>query len=237
LFVREREWEAAHTAWLWVDLSPSMRFQSFLAPVSKENRAIVLALALSELLARGGERIGSLGDRTFTGRHAARRVAEAIAHQAGDAQSLPPKARLGRFSESLLFGDFLQPLPEAAPRLEAIASQGVRGHLVQILDPAEETLPYQGRTEFVSIEGRERVTVGRAEALRERYQARIKQHRSDLAALAKKLDWSFLVHHTDRPAEEVVLALHNRLAGLETDYRYRTPSPAAEALSTTGSAS
>ena len=28
LFVREREWEAAHTAWLWVDLSASMRFRS-----------------------------------------------------------------------------------------------------------------------------------------------------------------------------------------------------------------
>ncbi len=102
----------------------------------------------------------------------------------------------------------------------------MRGHLVQILDPAEETLPYDGRTEFTSIERNERVTIGRVEQLRERYQARIKRHRTDLIELTKRLDWSFLVHHTDRPAEEALLALHNRLAGLETDYRYRAPMTA-----------
>jgi hypothetical protein len=57
--------------------------------------------------------------------------------------------------------------------------------------------------------------------LRERYQARLKDHRAALAALAKRLGWSFTVHHTDRPAEEVVLAMHTRLAGLERDYRFR----------------
>jgi hypothetical protein len=66
---------------------------------------------------------------------------------------------------------------------------------------------------------------GRAETLRERYQERMRQHRTELAALAGRLGWSFVVHHTDRPAEEVVLAIHNRLAGLERDYRYRAPKP------------
>ena len=60
LFVREREWEAAHTAWLWIDLSPSMRFRSQLAKSSKESRAVVLALAMTELLALGGERVAFL---------------------------------------------------------------------------------------------------------------------------------------------------------------------------------
>ena len=64
---------------------------------------------------------------------------------------------------------------------------------------------------------------GRAETLRERYQERLKQHRRDLAAMTERLGWSFIVHHTDRPAEEVLLTLHNRLAGLERDYRYRAP--------------
>ncbi len=106
----------------------------------------------------------------------------------------------------------------------------MRGHLVQVLDPAEETLPYAGRTEFTASEGNDRMLAGRAETLRERYQARLKSHRADLAAIAKRLNWSFLVHHTDRPAEEVVLALHNRLAGLERDYRYRAPRAVADSL-------
>jgi len=226
LFVREREWEAAHTVWLWVDLSPSMRFRSSLSKTSKESRAVVLALALTELLARGGERVGLLGGRPFRGRNAGRRVAEVLMRETADA-SLPPAAKLSRFSECLLFSDFPEPVAETTERLQEIAAQGVRGHLVEVLDPAEETLPYAGRTEFAASEGRDRVIAGRAENLRERYQERIKQHRKDLAETTRRLGWSFLVHHTDRPAEEVVLAIHNRLAGLERDYRYRAPRPVA----------
>jgi uncharacterized protein (DUF58 family) len=234
LFVREREWEAAHTVWLWADLSPSMKFRSRLSPTLKESRAVVLALALSELLARGGERVGVLGARPFIGRHAARRVAEVLVRDANKAPSLPPPARLSRFSECLLFSDFLEPIEETSARLEDIASQGVRGHLVQIFDPAEETLPYEGRTEFTASEGRDRVIAGRAENLRERYQERLHTHRTALAALARRLNWSFVVHHTDRPAEEVVLAIHNRLAGLERDYRYRPPVTKASGEIATG---
>ena len=224
LFVREREWEAAHTVWLWVDLSPSMRFRSSLAAVTKESRALVLTLALAELLARGGERIGVFGRPPFTGRAAARRVAEILMGDTSEA-SLPPHAKLSRFSECLLFSDFLEPVAATAERLEQIAAQGVRGHLIEVLDPAEETLPYSGRTEFAASEGRDRMIAGRAETLRERYQERLKRHRTDLTEMTRRLGWSFLVHHTDRPAEEAVLSVHTRLAGLERDYRYRAPRP------------
>ena len=228
LFVREREWEAAHTVWLWADVSPSMRFRSSLAKVSKESRAVVLALALAELLARGGERVGLFGRPPFTGRAAARRVAEIMMGDTSEG-SLPPSAKLSRFSECLLFSDFLEPIADMTERFEEIASQDVRGHLVQILDPAEETLPYAGRTEFAASEGRDRVIAGRAETLRESYQERLKRHRTDLTALTQRLGWSLLVHHTDRPPEEAVLAVHTRLAGLERDYRYRAPQPVADA--------
>ena len=166
LFVREREWEAAHTAWLWVDLSPSMRFRSSLSKTSKESRAVVLALAMTELLARGGERVGLIGGLPFRGRGATRRVAEILMGETGEA-SLPPPAKLSRFSECLMFSDFLEPVPETSERLEEIATQGVRGHLVSIFDPAEETLPYSGRTEFAASEGKDRMIAGRAETLRE----------------------------------------------------------------------
>ena len=233
LFVREREWEAAHTVWLWVDVSRSMRFQSNLASVSKESRALVLALALAELLARGGERVGLMGGPPFTGRAAARRVAEMLLGDTSET-SLPPNAKLSRFSECLLFSDFLEPVAAMAERFEEIAAQGVRGHLVQVLDPAEETLPYAGRTEFAANEGRDRVIAGRAETLRARYQERLKRHRLDLTDVTRRLGWSFIINHTDRPPEEALLAIHGQLAGLERDYRYRPPRPAGSVETAAG---
>ena len=223
LFVREREWEAAHTAWLWVDLSLSMRFRSSLSQSSKEGRAVVLALALTELLSRAGERVGLFGGLPFAGRNASRKVAEVLLNETAES-SLPPQARLSRFSECLLFSDFLEPVDETAARLQSIAGQGIRGHLVQILDPAEETLPYAGRTEFTASEGGHRMIAGRAETLRDSYRARMNRHRIDLQEVTRRLGWSFVVHHTDRPPEEVVLAVHSQIAGLDHDYRYLAPA-------------
>src|SRR5438045_8254232 len=61
LYVREREWEAAHTVWIWPDRSPSMAFASSLGTGSKLDRALVIGFALGHLLVQGGERIGIPG--------------------------------------------------------------------------------------------------------------------------------------------------------------------------------
>lgn len=215
LYVREREWEAAHTMWLWPDLSPSMAFRSHIAPISKKARAIVLMLAAAELLVRGGERVALLGlTQPTASRRATVKLAEALA-QHGDEPvltgSLPPKARIARYSGALLFSDFLDPLPDIKARLEGLASTGVNGHLVQILDPAEETLPYDGRTEFRAPEGGAHWIADRAESLRDAYRQRLEAHRSGLAEIAHRLGWTFMVHHTDRSASEPLLTLIMRL--------------------------
>lgn len=215
LYVREREWEAAHTMWLWPDLSPSMDFCSELSPVSKKARAVVLMLAAAELLVRGGERVALLGLTTPTAsRRATVKLAEALAqHSDGPilAGSLPPKARIARFSGTLLISDFLDPLEEIGARLENLAGSGVSGHMVQVLDPAEETLPYRGRTEFFSPEGGAHWIADRAESVREAYQQRLAAHREGLGRIARRLGWTFMVHHTDRPAAEPLLTLIMRL--------------------------
>lgn len=234
LYVREREWEAAHTVWLWPDLSPSMEFRSHLAPVTKRHRAIVLMLAAAELLVRGGERVALLGLTTPTAsRKATTRLAETIAVNADSvalASGQPPKAHLRRFSGAILFSDFLDPIPLIREHVEVLAADGVSGHIVQILDPAEEALPYEGRTEFLGVEGGERWIADRAESLRGLYQAKLAEHRAALIELTQRVGWSFLLHHTDRPAAEPLLTLIMRLHGAGGGYRWQ-PMVAAGAQS------
>ncbi len=226
LYVREREWEAAHTVWLWPDLSPSMDFRSHLSPTTKRDRAIVMMLAAAELLVRGGERVAVLGLTNPTAsRKATTRIAEAIlAHQGTStlAATQPPKTHLARFSGAMLFSDFLDPISKTRGHVEALAADGAVGHLVQILDPAEETLPYEGRTEFLSPMGTERWVADRAQSVRARYKERLEAHREELAELAKRLGWSFLVHHTDRSAAEPLLTLIMRLQGGGGDHRWQS---------------
>lgn len=225
LYVREREWEAAHTLWLWPDLSPSMNFQSHLATTTKQDRAVVLMLALTELLVRGGERVGLLGiTPPYASRRASTRLAEALASHTESpllVSGKPSQARVSRFSGLVLFSDFLDPIDSVRESIETLAASGASGHLVQILDPAEETLPYEGRTEFLGLEGGESWVADRAESLRARYQARLKAHRDELQALATRLGWSFLLHHTDRAPTEPLLTLTMRLEGHESGYRWQ----------------
>ena len=236
LYVREREWEAAHTLCLWPDLSPSMDFKSHLAPVTKRDRALVLMLAAAELLVRGGERVALLGlTQPTASRNAATRIAETIVtHTDAPAmkKSMPPNAALNRFSGLILFSDFLAPAGDIRERLEGLASGGVAGHMIQVLDPAEETLPYNGRTEFLGSSGRERWVADRVEALRPKYMARFAAHRAELAEMAQRFGWSFLVHHTDRPASEPLLSLLMRLQGSASGYRWMSASSDAKARPT-----
>jgi uncharacterized protein (DUF58 family) len=212
LFVREMEWEAAHTLWLWPDLSPSMDFRSRLAPVAKRQRATVLTLALAELLAVAGERIGLLGaSDPIMARNAAERIA-AIIPRAAETATRPDARALRRFSDVVLFGDFLDPIAEVDATLDAILRTGARAHLVQVIDPIEETFPYAGRTEFLDPETGARHVVSRAEQYRDEYHLRLAALRDHLRTVAHRLDWTFLIHRTDQPATEPLLALHARLA-------------------------
>src|SRR5262249_59909894 len=61
LFLRETEWAAAQSVWLWRDASPSMRWHSGPELPPKGDRAEVLLLALAALLLRAGERVALLG--------------------------------------------------------------------------------------------------------------------------------------------------------------------------------
>jgi uncharacterized protein (DUF58 family) len=212
LFVREQEMENAHTVWLWADLSASMAFRSDLAAVVKRDRALVLMIALAELLARSGERIGLLGHgRPVASRNAAERLAMTLAHL-DDESARPNTAAVRRLHEVVVFGDFLDPADEITAELGRLAATGARVHLVQVMDPIEETFPYLGRTEFTDPETGARITAGRAEAWRTGYLAALARHRDRLRAATRLPGWSFLVHHTDRPPADVLLTLHGRLS-------------------------
>ncbi|MBW3096127.1 DUF58 domain-containing protein [Pseudohoeflea coraliihabitans] len=214
LYVRDREWEAAHTVWLWADPSPSMRYQSEMALVSKESRALVVMLAMAEILSRSGERIACPGVMDpVAARNGAERLALALAH--ADMDSLPKQPELGRInrmSDVILVSDCLDDELLSACIAPA-AQRGIRGHLVEIFDPAEERFPYTGRTEFRDPETGATLTAGRAETVADDYRRAWNNRRAALAASVRHSGWSFLANATDRPASEVLAALHGRLSG------------------------
>lgn len=212
-YLRDREWEAAHTLWLWADSSPSMLFRSELAVTSKEARALVLELALAEVLARSGERIASPGILPpIAARNAAERLATAIALQP-ESNGFPDFSAVGRSSEVVLISDFLDPADVVLERIGPIARRGIRGHLIEIADPVEEVFPYAGRTEFRDPETGEKLTAGRAETVGTDYRNAYLARRAGLSEQLRHLGWTFITHRTDRPASEALVGIHMYLSG------------------------
>src|SRR6476660_9022667 len=167
LYVREREWEASHTVWLWPDRSPSMTFTSALARDSKLERALVVTFALAEVRVQGGERVGVPGlTRPSASRNVIEKMAEAILHDPTERVSLPPSFAPSPLSVVVVPLDLWVPMSEVRSKITQLSATGAHGHVIQIVDPAEESFPYSGRIEFIEPEGAGSVTAGRAETWR-----------------------------------------------------------------------
>lgn len=217
-YVRDLEWEAAHTVWIWCDESPSMLFQSTHARISKEHRAIVLALSLAELLSRGGERVGYPGLlKPVMSKNGAERFASALTanpeQRPNGSASHPPLDQVRRFSDLIIISDFLEPIEEIETLIEDIAKRGARAHLIEVLDPAEEIFPYTGRTEFTDPETGQRITAGRAEQWAGAYRDLHAARRDALSRHCARLGWSYTVSHTDTLASEALLGVFAHLSG------------------------
>jgi uncharacterized protein (DUF58 family) len=212
-FVRETEWEAAQTVCLWRDASASMRWHSRGVAVEKIARAELLLLALAALLLRGGERVRLIGApvQLTTGRAALDRLAETLGRDT-DGTGVPPDAPLPRQARAVLFGDFLSPLDEVRRTVGRLAATPLSGHLVQVLDPAEAYLPYNGRVRFEGLEREGETLVPRVENVRAEYGSRLAAQQQGLADLCAAAGWSFSVHHTDQPPETALLGIYTALS-------------------------
>jgi uncharacterized protein (DUF58 family) len=181
---------------------------------TKRDRGELLLVALASLLVRGGERLTLLGSgiSPMSGRVALTRVAELIARDDPEPDSLPAFEPLPRAGQLVLIGDFLSPLETINAAITRFAAAGLKGHLLQVVDPAEEDLPFDGRIRFAGVEDRDEVVISRVETIRSDYTGRFRRHRDGLAAAAAALGWSFGFHRTDRPPNLALLALYTALS-------------------------
>ena len=213
-FVREREWQAAQSVSLWVDGSRSMGFSGAKDRAPKLDRARVLALALAVLLLRGGERVGISGLPPRLGRAQIMALMDALERDlAVDDYGSPQVVGMVPHGRAVFLSDFLGDLDPIETALTAAADRGVKGVMVQVLDPAEEDFPFDGRTIFESMGGSLRHETLKAGDLRGRYLDRLATRKARLADLARAVGWHFHTHHTGEPAQMALLWAYGALEG------------------------
>ena len=213
-FVRETEWQAAQAVMLGVDDSASMAFTGHKSRPSKLRRAQTLAMAVAILAVRGGERVGltALNEPPKGGKAQLLRLAQALMDPDEPEDYGAPKPRnLPSGSRAVFLSDFLGPVEPIEKVLTSAADRGVKGAIVQILDPDEEAFPFDGRTVFESMQGSLRFETLKAKGLRDAYLERLAMRREALSLLARRTGWQFMTHHTGGPAEPALMWLYRAL--------------------------
>ncbi|WP_368185169.1 DUF58 domain-containing protein [Aestuariibius sp. HNIBRBA575] len=212
-FVKEREWQVAQSVLLWVDQGASMRFASTDDIPTKLHRARLLAMAVSIMLLRSGERVGLAGDTLppRNGREQLNRLATRLTTDAPEDYAYPGTAGLLPQSRALFISDFMGDLAPLELALTSAAERGIRGAILQVLDPQEEEFPFHGRTVFQSIGGTIAHETLHAGQLRDRYLTRLAQRKDALTKLARATDFQITTHHTNDPASAALLWLFNTL--------------------------
>lgn len=215
-FVREREWQAAQSVSLWIDGGQSMRFASQDPLPQKIDRARLLGLALAVALLRGGERVGLVGTDhpPRAGRAQILHLAMALSLPAAPADYAAPLAEgFVAHGRAVFISDFLGDLDALEAVMMQASDRGVKGILLQLLDPAEEEFPYAGRTIFQSIGGSLSHETRQAGDLRQRYLDRLAARRDHLDQLCRRLGWQFGHHRSDHPPQVALMWLYTLLQG------------------------
>ena len=215
LFVREQEWEAAESVWIWCDLSPSMAFRSGPKLPLKWERAALLTLALAALLVRGGERVALLGggERPATGRFGMETLTRCLAARRRGAA---PRGAAAAAAAPRAARPALR-LPAAArPAARAAAASSAR----RAPAPAccrsstrpRSSCPTRAGCCSRAPSARARALIDHVGGVRARYAELFRAHRESLAGLAGRQGWRFTTHRTDRTAELALLSLVAMLA-------------------------
>lgn len=218
LYIREKEWEAAQTVSIWADDAQSMDFKGAKSERSKRERARLLALALSVLLVKAGERVSLLGTEAAqprTGETQLRRIALALAEESEDRPDYgtPPRARYAASGKAVFLSDFMGPRDDMFGAFAHAAERNVSGCFLQILDEEEEVFPFDGRTRFRSIGGSVEYETDRARGLKSAYLARLEERRAALRDATRATGWQFAVHHTSESPRKALLWLYMAIGG------------------------
>lgn len=238
LLIRDREMQVTQLIYLWADGSESMNFKADAklfanAPqYTKKEVAQILTMAAAYIALKSSEYFTLLGSdiRLSGNRDGIERIRMELEHGEDDGADLPrlPVHRgkqLGQNSHVFIFSDFLCPLEEISEMISNFNHAGVKGHLVQILDPADVEFRLKGHVKLNSMEGGGSFSVKKGESAKDEIEKRVKEHIRDVEQLAKKTPgWNFSAYVTDQPLHEAMLPLY----GIKTNRLSAPTAPNSE---------
>ncbi len=220
IYVREKERQSAQNVLFWCSSAQSMDFRSGKALPTKRQAGQTLALATAMLLTRGHETVQLVNGSFLPGRtektlqHFAEEILE---NNAPDISALNAQ-KIKQNSALVLVSDFLDDIDHTQKALKGISQKVRNGLLVQVLDPAEIDLPYDGRYIFEDMAHGAKETINNVASIRAEYKQRIDYHIQSLKELATRQGWDIVLHRTDEDISRTLFKIWMRFSTDELAY-------------------
>lgn len=201
VFIRQKERQTAQNILFWAQQDRGMTLKSARVAHSKMESAVVISLGLGIMMARAGERVGLMTDPGRTGRSPAslQHLGEGLCRipdPLSPGPDLPMAVNIPSNSSVVLCGDFLGP-PEAIDMtLSVVAARAPQGLLVQILDPAEAYLPFNGRAIFRPFDDSQDFSIANVPSIREAYLQKLHAHIDLVRMIARRHGYAHVLHIT-----------------------------------------
>jgi len=201
------EWEAARAFHIFIDRSQSMHYGSGKHP-QKIDHALIMGLALADLLVRSGERVGLIGQTTpSASRQIIDRLAEALLQPITRDVDLPRPLRLSKQAHLILIGDFLIEPETIEKTLTEFDRDNISITLLRMLDPTEIDFPFSGETELLSAERALALNIGDAAGFASEVRKKLQAHDQALHQIAQNRHAFFITHRTDEAMTQNLLTL------------------------------
>jgi uncharacterized protein (DUF58 family) len=206
LFVRQKEWQTTQSTLFWLAHNKNTNFKSSKNLPSKFESSMVLSLGMALLVTHAHERIGLLSGTMRQGRseQSVQTLGlELLKEKTGalpdiDIEKIAPHAGI------ILAGDFLCTPEELDRALSSLSTRTQNGLVFQVLDPAELTLPYDGRVIFETQSQKENYHIQNVGSVRIPYIEKINAHIESVRQICKKHGWHWLLHQTDAPPRDTL---------------------------------
>ncbi len=213
--IRQSEQQTSDAMYFWLDRSRGMSYRSERHLKSKEEFGTLLLLALAILLDRGEEDYTLIGGELALshGHLHLDRFARALIEnnkQIRRTNNITAKRSTGHV---IMASDFLMNEEYLEDLIEEFSTFGRRGIFLHLVDPAEATLPFEGRIRFADYDEENSVTIEKISEVRKAYQVRFKQHCEQISKLAQRTGWTYVLADTSRPPVDILSQLMHQIGG------------------------
>lgn len=209
LYIRDKEKQNAQTVYIWCAHGPSMDYQSDNTHPIKQTTAHLICLCLALLVIRKYDKVAILGSelKPSSSLQTFYKHAEYLENAPPQDLGALNQYTIQKNSTLLCIGDFLEDSAFIEKALSSVSHIKNTCHLIQVLDPAEITLPFEGRITFQDSAHDTVTTIDHIGSIRDTYQERIQTHLQTIKSLCEKQTWLYHLIQTDDMLADHVLKI------------------------------